>query len=251
MAALPAIGLLGTSPNISFVKPPRLEGGPYVGGRAIVFNCSVQYFETWTDTQSANLSDSSSQTPETPPAQLHMLNDPVDDFLRASLVLPTTGYSVGPPTEYSLDYTPTVEFHLGINRQNRSASELWLSAYIGNYMGNCLSFLNDFLRQIEIEPEEHGTITKLSVRWERVAVTLGGLAVFQVICGLAALLYYRRNFEIIDDVSTISSMFTGLPIEPQEKGRQDSEVYRGKFVAEGDGFRWVLELGVGKNIKGA
>ena len=83
------------------------------------------------------------------------------------------------------------------------------------------------------------------------AATLGGLAVFQVICGLAALLYYRRNFEIMDDVATVSSMFTGLPIEPQEKRRQDSDVYRGKFVAEGDGFRWVLELGVGKNIKGA
>ena len=73
-------------------------------------------------------------------------------------------------------------FDSGINQNNQSALELWLAAYIGNYIGNCLSFLNDFLQRVEIEPETQG-ITKLLVKWERIGTTLGGLAILQVLFG--------------------------------------------------------------------
>ena len=137
-------------------------------------------------------------------------------------------------------------FDSGVNQKNQSASELWLSAYIGNYIGNCLSFLNDILQRVEIEPGTEGS-TKLLVKWGRVAGILGGLVVFQVLSGIAALLYCHRNFEIVDDVPTFSSMFTGFPFGSQAERRQEGRIYKGRFVAEGDGFRWVFEAGAGKD----
>ena len=124
--------------------------------------------------------------------------------------------------------------------------ELGLAAYIGNYIGNCLNYLNNFLDRVEIKPETQGINTKLLVKWEKVAAMLGGLIAFQVVFGLAALVYCRRNFEIVDNVSTFSSMFTGFPFKSKER-QQEGAVYQGKFVTEGDGFRWEFSEVAGKD----
>jgi len=58
--------------------------------------------------------------------------------------------------------------------------------------------------------EKKGVTTKLLVKWERVATTLGGLAGFQVF------LHWLRcySIEIVDDVS---SMFTDFPFGWEER----------------------------------
>ena len=65
---------------------------------------------------------------------------------------------------------------------------------------------------------------------------------------LASLLYYRHNFEIVDNVATISSIFAGFQFGFEKRGPEGT-VYQGKFVAKGDGVRWVLKAGTGKNGK--
>ena len=76
---------------------------------------------------------------------------------------------------------------------------------------------------------------------------IGCFGYFSDLFGLAALLYCRRNFEIVDDVSTLSSMFTDFPFDPREKRPQEGAIYQGKFIAEGDGLRLVFKAGAGKD----
>ena len=64
---------------------------------------------------------------------------------------------------------------------------------------------------------------------------------FKVLFGLATLLYCRRSFEVVGDVSTIASIFTGLSVGTPEESGQKSAVYQGKYS-----FHWVLG---GKNWK--
>lgn len=185
-----------------------------------------------------------------PVPEVHILGLSLHYLLRQSPALSTgTTYETAFGKETFRDFSPTLGFSYGISRNNQSASELWLSAYVGNYIGNCLSFLNDFLQLVEIEPESQKIKTKLLVKWERVAATLGGLAVFQLLSGVAALLYCRRKFEMQDDVSTFLSMFIGVPFFHPEEKRQEDAVYQGRFIAEGDGFRWVFPAGAGKDVK--
>ena len=171
-----------------------------------------------------------------------------------SPTIPSTGFSSDSPNpnilfEYYRDFTIPLEFDFGVSRENRNASALWLSAYLGNYIGNNIGYLNEILRRIEIESEEKGITTKLWVKWWRVAATLGGLAGFQVVFGLAALLYCRRGFEVVDDVSTLSSMFVDFPIGLEEEKRQEGAVHEGKFVRKGDKARWVLSTGAEEDIQ--
>jgi len=52
-----------------------------------------------------------------------------------------------------------------------------------NYIRGYLSFHNDFPQEVPIEPETNGINIKLLVKLWRVAATLSGLAVFQVVPG--------------------------------------------------------------------
>ena len=181
----------------------------------------------------------------------HLIGQDIHSFLRQSpaLTLADEINSRYYRSENCRDFQPRLAFGFGVGGKNRSASELWLSAYVGNYIGNCLSFLNDFLERVEIEPEVKGINTKLSVKWARVAATFGGLVVFQVLCGLAGWIYCRGNLEIVDDVSAFVSMFTGFPLLSGEERRQEGLVYQGKFVRDGEGFRWIFVMGAGKTSK--
>jgi len=227
------IGLLGQSAvfhdQINSTNPLVTQQS-YLADKSILFNCSL-YIDSG------------------------MIATRIHDFLTLSIVFPYTlieymGEEQGYIHEHVRSFNSTLEFDFGVSRQNRTASAIWLSAYIGNYIGNCLSFLNEFLRRIEIEPEKNTITTKLFVKWERVAATLGALAGFQVLFGLSALLYCRRGFEIVDDVSTLSYMFADFPFRPEEQ-RQKEGLPPGKFkfVPEGHGFRWVFVAGAGKDIK--
>jgi len=210
-----AIGLVGRSENYDVL--PMAIGHSYVANQSIVFNCSV-YLDSG------------------------MIAQRIHDYLRLSLALPSTGVEDDPEklssniaAELFRDSKPPFEFNFGVSRQNRSTSALWLSAYIGNYIGNCLSFLSDILGRVEIERGTHGIITKLLVQWDRVATMLGILAGLQVLFGLAALLYCSRGLEIVFAV--------------QEEMKQKDTVHQGKFVPEGDGVHWVFVAGAGKGIK--
>ena len=218
------IGLVGQSGDLNSHLVTEYS---YIANKPIVFNCSL-YFESGL----------------IPHRLLH-------DFLRLSLALPATAL-VGPvrtTMEVYRDFHCTVEFESGISRLNRSESAIWLSAYIGNYVGNSLSYLNEFLRRVKIQDEVTDINIKLEVKWKRVAVTLGGLAGFQLLIGLVALLYCRRGFEFADDVSTLSSLLTDFPFASGDPRRQGGAVHHGGFVAEEGGVRWVLGAGEGKNIK--
>lgn len=178
----------------------------HVGNRTIVFNCS-----------------------------LHIVSDTLSDLMRDILALSLgLGGSIVEdlmePIEFFRDYKPTLEFHAGVSQLDQDASARWLAAYIGNYVANCLGYLNEFLGRIE---NESGATTKsvtthLVVKWERVGIILGGLALFQVLFGLAALLYCRRSVEIV--------------FASGEERQQGNAVHQGKFVPEGDEVpvRWIL-----------
>lgn len=223
-----------------------------MGHKALLFNCTVYLVDSRTDSPfipSLDIYDDplSEIAPQAPEA--HTLGLSLHYLLRQSPALSTgTIYETAYGKETFRDFSPTLGFSYGVSRKNQSTSELWLSAYIGNYIGNCLSFLNDFLQLVEIEPEAQRIDTKLFVKWERVAATLGGLAVFQVLSSVAALLYCRQHFEMIDDVSTFLSMFIGIPVHTEDR-RQEDVVYQGRFVAEGSGFRWVFPAGAGRDVK--
>jgi len=105
--------------------------------------------------------------------------------------------------EFFRDFVSTLEFGFGVSRQDRNASALWLSAYIGNYLGNCLSYLNQVLGRMKIKEGSTGSETKLEVKWKRVAGTLGGLAGLQIVFGLAALLYCRNSHKVVENVSDL------------------------------------------------
>lgn len=232
-----AIGLIGQSKSYAMLRPELSSSSPlvmnqsYVANSTIAFNCSL-YFDPG------------------------MLSEDLSDYLRLSLMSPITDLHSNPNgtlvpslnsnepfVEFFRAFDSTLEFDFGISRQNRSASEIWLSGYIGNYIGNCLSFLNEFLRRVEIERETYGTTTKLLVKWKRVAAMLGGLTAFQVLFGLLVLLYCRLNLEILDDVSTFSFLFTDFPFASEEERRHEGAVHEGKFVKEGNGVLWVFVAG--------
>lgn len=42
-----------------------------------------------------------------------------------------------------------------VGHKNKNDTEVWLATYPGSYIGNCLSFLSDFLERVEIEDEKH------------------------------------------------------------------------------------------------
>ncbi|KAF8423514.1 hypothetical protein EV426DRAFT_717345 [Tirmania nivea] len=213
-----------------------------------LFNCSLYFVDSRIDSRPVPLLDvhdevsSMLTVSEVAPVipKVRLLGRELYDILRRSPAISAgTTYDINGTFESFRDFLPTQGFGYGIKRKDQSVSELWLAAYLGNYIGNCLSYLNDFLQRIEIEPEVPGIKTKLLVKWSRVATTLGSLAVFQVLFGLAALLYCRRSVEIVDDVSTFCAMFTDFPFHSEDKGRQEGAVYQHKFVTEGGGFRLV------------
>jgi len=215
----------------------------YASNKVLLFNCSLSFVDLRTDSRPvAGLDAYDRPTPEIlldkSPA-VHILGGHIYRHVRASLCISEMGVPVNSKLDLFRDFLASPWFDYGISRKNQSASELWLSAYIANYIGNCLSFLNDFLQRVEIEPEAQGRNTKLLVKWLRVANTLGGLTVFQVLCVLAALFYCKGNLEIVYDFWTFSSMFTGFHFHSQGKRRQESAVHQGTFVKEKDGFLWV------------
>jgi len=223
----------------------------------VLFNCSVYFVDSPTDSRpvpSLDIYESGV------PRKEHIMGSYMHGLLRESPAI-SRDIRFFHRTEYNYeafrDFYPAGELLNAMEHEDQSAAELWLASYLGNYIGNCLSFLNDILDRVEVETEKNRINTKLLVNWGRVAITLGGLAAFQVLLGLAALLYCRENFEIVDDVATFSSMFTDLPLSSQEEGQKEGAVHQGRFVAEGEGFRWVcfgrvsMDTGVGQEIKAA
>ena len=223
-----------------------------VSNKPVFFNCSIYFVDSRTDSQPVASLDvyDNGTIPETQPDPtlgVRMIGPRVHDGLRRSLALSEIGVLgqtidtvAAEGNETFRDFFASDEFHYGISRKNQSASELWLSAYIGNYIGNCLSLLNDLLERVEIEEEGQVVNTLLFVKWRRVAATFGSLAIFQVFFGLAALVYCRGSCEVVDDVLTLSSMFTSFPFNSQEAKQRGGVVYQGRFAAEGDSFRWEL-----------
>ena len=191
----------------------------------LLFNCSLYFADSPTDTRripSLDVYDEvSSMLPqsETFPTipKVRILGRALYDILRRSPALKagTTVHFDGTRESFR-DFLPTEVFRLSARRKDRRA-EVWLAAYIGYYIGNCLSYLNDVLQRVQIEPETHGVKTTLLVKWQRITATLGGLAGFQVLFGLVALLYCRRGYEIVDGVPTYSSMFRNFPLGSEEE----------------------------------
>lgn len=166
------------------------------------------------------------------------------DELKYSLVLPIQRYDYGPDQDTIEDYRDfdsTLEFDFGVSRQNRNASALWLSAYIGNYIGNCLSYLDKVLERIERQKAINGTITKLEVKWKRVALTLSGLTGFQILFVLAALFYCRESFQVVDNVSTLSAMLNDFPEIAEDERVPAGAFQSGKFISDGHGVHWSLQ----------
>ena len=230
LAIFAAPGLIGKSQNYTDTPSSSLAiNNSYVANKVIAFNCSVKIDAEMIE------------------EFLHrnILESPVDPVSGSYLDSSNPSLYLG----FHRDFESTLEFDFGVSRENRNASALWLSAYIGNYIGNSLGYVNELLRRVEIEPENKGTTTKLLVKWRPVVSTLGGLAGFQVVFGLAALLYCRGGFEVVDDVSTLSSMFADFPMFLEEEKIQEGAVHEGKFVRQGDKARWVLSTGVEKDIK--
>jgi len=228
-----------------------------VGNEALLFMCSLYFVDVPTESRpipSLDVHDADevpSMREVVPPGpKVHILGRKLYNILRRSPAIKAgTTYTIKGARESVRDFLPTEEFLSSVQRKGLSA-DVWLAAYIGNYIGNCLSYLNDVLTRVEIERDRNDITTKLLVKWARISATLGSLAVFQVLFGLAALLYCRRNFEIVDGVSTFSLMFTGFPFQTEER-RQEGSAKQGKFVAEGDGFRWVPEVAGEKDIQPA
>ena len=230
-------GLVGKSqdykhtPTSAYPFPSQLEQS-YLVNRTIVFNCSLSF-----------TSD--------------LIAESIYNYLRSSLVGPRWSWNYGYGENASLevtndtmveiykDFESMLEFSFGVSRKDRHESGRWLSAFIGNYIGNGLSFLNDFFGRTQAKAEDSGINSNLEVQWARVAGILGALTAFQLLFGLAALIYCRRNFEIVDDVSF---MFTNFPFVSEAEGAHKRAVHDGKFVREGDGVRWVFATGSGKDI---
>ncbi|KAF8423515.1 hypothetical protein EV426DRAFT_115312 [Tirmania nivea] len=178
-----------------------------------------------------------------------LIGQSIHDALRKSPAAGAFYETDSPNVETFRDFEPPNIFQYAVSRRYQNVSELWLSAYLGNYIANCLSTLNSILEPVVIEGETKEVITNLSVKWQRVAATLGGLAGFQVLVGLTVLWYCRRSFEIVDGVPTLSYMFTDFPFGSEEERRQEGAVHQGRFVPEGGGFRWVLLPETGPEIK--
>jgi len=171
----------------------------YVANKTIAFNCSITVDSKY-------------------------IAQDIQYYLSRSLALPRHPNSTS--SEIFRDFNSTPEFDFGVSRQNRSASTTWLSAYIGNYIGNCLSYLNEVLWRIKIEGAQEDIVTKLQVKWRKVFAILIALAALQVVFSLAALYYCRRGFEIV------------FPAEPER--RKNGAIHQGKVVPIGDGVHWVF-----------
>ena len=140
----------------------------YAANKAILFNCSIHLVDSSSDSRhvtplgvydapaSESLADS---RPE-----VRIIGAPVYRQLKRSVSFSEDTVITNYGFEGIEKFIPAAEFSYGVSQKNQSASELWLSAYIGNYIGNCLSFLNDFLERMEIEPEITGNHTKLLVK---------------------------------------------------------------------------------------
>ena len=233
---------------------PYGDTGPYEGCKSIAFGCTISVVDSPIDYGTfGDLHTSRPILYVAPSPGPKMLGDPIVETLRQSIMLPPT---VEEDDMYrGRDFVPTREFEYGVSGKNRSACELWLAAYIGDYIGNCLRFLNlnHVMKQVMIADgmhpdEDTNTWYWLEVKWYRVGIALGSLLAFQLLFAFASLLYCRHNFEIVDDVATISSMFAGFPFGSEKRGSEGA-VYQGRFVAEGDGVRWVFEAGTVKNGK--
>lgn len=226
-----------------------------VDNEKLLFNCSLYFVDSPTESRpipSLDVHDEVSSKPSGSgiAPRVHILGRDLYDILRRSPALKAgTTIEIDGIRESFRDFLPTEIFRLSVNRTDKSA-EVWLAAYIGYYIGNCLSYLNDVLQRVEVEPETHGVNTKLLVKWGRVAATLGGLAGFQVLFGLAALLYCGRSFEIDDDVSTFSSLFADFPFGSGAEMRQEGAVHQGQFVNQGDEYRWVFGARAGTDNGG-
>lgn len=243
------------------LQPPRSDRfhtaaamDNYIGAATLLFNCNIRFddspIQEYRPVPALDVEDLMWDGENYRSGGVHILGRDTYRVLRDSLVLPGRIIPRAEDlNERIRDFGAPFAFAYGIGRKNQSDSELWLSAYIGNYIGNCLSFLNDFLHREEIEPASQGLNTKLLVKWRRVATTLGALAGFQVVFVLAALLYCQRGFEIVDGVLTFSSMFADFPFGSEAERWQESVVHQGKFVPEGDGYRWVFVTGAGKTSK--
>ena len=180
--------------SYEYLKPgltptsPLVTEHSYLANHTVIFNCSVSLHSS-------------------------IINNRTLGSLRWSLSVPPIDFGGTKDTlEVFRDSDSTLEFDFGVSRRDRGASARWLAAYIGNYQGNCLGYLNEVLRRVKIEHGDSGIKTKLEVKWERVAGTLGGLAGFQIIFGVAALLYCRRGFHIVEDVSPLSYSATDFPV---------------------------------------
>ena len=129
---LGALGLVGQSKGYEVSNPDLYslaQEHSYVANRTIIFNCSIS-------------------------VDPGMIDHTILDELKYSLVLPIKWEADGPDqasTEAYRDFYSNIEFDFGVSRQDRSASALWLSAYTGNYIGNCLSYLNNMLERRETQ----------------------------------------------------------------------------------------------------
>ena len=220
-----------------------------------LFNCTIYFVDSPTSNSrpvpSLDVHDTISilQRPDILAPGVHIMGKALHSAIRlgpAAILLDSKSDSTRGREDFFRDFYPTPRFTEIIDPQSwppgsnyQSIAERWLAAYIGNYIGSCLDYLNVFLDRVVIDPEKSDVRIKLFVEWKQVAGILGGLVVFQVVFGLAALIYCRRKFEIVDDVSTFSSMLRDFPLRPKKERILQSAVHQGKFVSEGDGFRWV------------
>ena len=124
-----ALGLTGQSKSYEGELSSLAQEHSYVANRTITFNCSIYVGPG-------------------------VIDNTILDELKYSLVLPIyyEGNSLdGLYNQAYRDFYSNLEFDFGVSRQDRSASALWLSAYTGNYIGNCLSYLNNMLERRETQ----------------------------------------------------------------------------------------------------
>lgn len=144
-------------------------------------------------------------------------------------------------TDRLTDFYPEFYFNYGVSQKNRTQSEIWLAGYITHRIHTFLEFTNEFLARIEIEAQDDWITTRLSIKWGRVAATLGGLALFQVVFITVAWYYCRGKCEIMDDVHTFSALFGWSPFldgskDGDQKASTKDRIHPGKWVGHGDGY---------------
>lgn len=126
-------------------------------------------------------------------------------------------------------------FSYAVTHYDWTQSELWLSAFVANYIGNVMRYFNDVLYRITIAPERPGIITTLTVNWKRLWAILVALVMFQIVCGSTALIFCKESLDIGDDMAIITSMFADFPLSNDMK---PDGGFEGKFIREKDEYRW-------------